>query len=433
MAPADRFMVPDELPSSALASGSPDASPWRTQGRAQSDFDPLTELRPDDPARTYARLRETTPVHRSAKFGAWVLTRHADALAVLTDASYLADDPIARFDLLERRGGPPLTNLRTLLANVAFFTNPPRHIQLRKFMSRLLQTSEVVAIGGAVKRRASDLIDAGRGSGRVDLAGLGRDLAVFTISSLVGLPFEDCLELVVTGRDVAWIFDLTPTSLRQLRRAEHSAGALLDYFEAQIDRARKRQLADRFSRLVARGEAELGLSTRELAGLITFIFNGGQESTAAGISAAAVMLLQRGELRARLAVDPTEIPGAAREFLRLACPFQYVARIASRDSEIGGKAIRQGDRIMVVLAAANRDSAVFTNPDCVDPYRPGAESLAFGYGPYRCLGAVFAHMETEAALAALLAHPGLRLAPEAVEWETGTRMPTMTRAWAEFG
>ena len=105
--------------------------------RASLSPDPLAQLAPDNLVSTYARLREAAPVHWSRYFGGWVLTRHADALSVLSDPAFLADDPIARFDLLERRGGPSLPNLRTVLSNVAFFTNPPRHVTLRKFMSRL--------------------------------------------------------------------------------------------------------------------------------------------------------------------------------------------------------------------------------------------------------------------------------------------------------
>lgn len=395
--------------------------------------DPLTELTAGNLAEIYARLRREAPVHWSARLGGWVLTRYADAVAVLADPSYLADDPVSRFALLESRGGPSLGNLRVLLSNVSFFTDPPLHIKLRKFMGRLLQASEVAPIRGTLEQRATDILARGRDAGRLDLAfEYGRDLAVFTISSVLGLPVDDCFEQAARARDVAWVFDLTPRSLKDLRRAEQRGGELLDYFEEQIVRAREAEQSGRFARLVARSDADLGLSDRELAGLVTFVFSGGQESTAAGIPAAVVMLLKNDELRARLTADPTQVPAAAREFLRLAAPFQYVARIASRDGVIGGTDIRRGDRVTIVLGAACRDPADFPGPDTIDIDRAGSESLAFGYGAYRCLGAALAQTETEVALAAILDHPDLRLAPEGIEWETRTRMPAMARAWAEF-
>lgn len=401
--------------------------------RASLSPDPLAQLAPDNLVSTYALLREAAPVHWSRHFGGWVLTRHADALSVLSDPAFLADDPIARFDLLERRGGPSLPNLRTVLSNVAFFTNPPRHIQLRKFMSRLFQGPEVAGIRAGLERRAAGLLLAARQVGRLDLAaGFGRDLAIFTIQTLLGLPSEDCLAQAATAREVAWIFDLTPRSLRELRQAEARAGKLLDYFELEIGRNRARPDESRFSQLVERSDSDLGLSDRDLAGLLTFIFSGGQESTATGIPASAVMLLERSDVRARLIAEPGKVAGAVREFLRLASPFQYVARIAARDCQFSGETIRAGERVTIILGAANRDPAAFPDPDAIDIDREGPDSLAFGHGAYRCLGAALAQMESEVAVAALLAHPDLRLVPGSVVWETRTRVPAMARAWADF-
>jgi cytochrome P450 len=401
--------------------------------RASLSPDPLAELAPGNLVQVYARLREAAPVHWSASFGGWVLTRYADAAAVLTDPTYLADDPVARFDRLERRGGPALGDFRTLLSNTASFTNPPRHVTLRKFMSRLFQGSEVGALRGILERRMADILNDARRGGGVDVAvEFGRDLAIFTVSVFLGLPLEDCHAAAATARNVAGIFDLTPQSIKDLRTANARAGELLDYFEAEIGRGRARGEGDRFSRLVSRADRELEMGDRELAGLLIFIFIAGQETTAAGIPAAIVMLLQRPDLRESLVADRAKIPAAAREFLRLVAPFQYVVRIASRDGEIGGELVMAGERVTIVLAAANRDPEAFPGPDAIEVNRLGLDSLAFGHGAYRCLGAGLAQMETEVALAAVLAHPDLGLAPGAVEWETRTRVPAMTRAWADF-
>ncbi len=404
-----------------------------TVPRASLSPDPLIALTPQNLTQTYARLRTAAPVHWSATFGGWVLTRHADAAAVLADPDYLADDPVARFDELERRGGPALGHFRILLSNTASFTNPPRHVILRKFMSRLFQGPEVAALRGVLEARVADILSNARRAGGFDLAvEFGRDLAIFTVSAFLGLPLKDCHAAAATARDVAWIFDLTPRSIKDFRTANTRAGELLDYFEAEIKRGRARREGDRFSRLVSRADRELEMGDRELAGLLIFIFIAGQETTAAGIPAAIVMLLRRRDMRESLVADPARIPAAAREFLRLVAPFQYVVRIASRDGEIGGERVKAGERVTVVLAAANRDPEAFPGPDAIDIDRKGADSLTFGYGAYRCLGAALAQMETEVALAAILAHPDLRLAPDAIEWETRTRVPSMTRAWAEF-
>jgi len=407
------------------------ALPTRT--RAGLTPDPLASLAPDNLVETYARLREEAPVHWSPTFGGWVLTRHADALAILGDPTFLADDPIARIERIEQRGGLHLPNLKAVLSTVAFYTNPPRHPQLRRFISRLFQGLEFSGLRARLERRADRLLLAAREAGGLDLAaGYGSDLALFAIHTLLGLPSEDCVALARIAREIAWIFDASPRSLRELAHAEAQVGKLLDYFEPEIVRRRGRNQTDGFSLLVRLGDRELGSSDRELAGFCTFFFIGGQETTATGIATSALMLLERDLLRARLIAEPEKLAGATREFLRLAAPFQYVVRIAGRDRAIGGETVRSGERVNIILGAANRDPAAFPNPDAIDLDRAAPESLAFGNGAYRCLGAGLAHVETEVALAGLLANPDLRLAPQTVAWQRQTRVPALARAWVEF-
>ena len=404
-----------------------------TGKRAGLSPDPLADLTPETLVTTYARLREAAPVHWSRYFGGWVLTRHADAVTVLGDPTFLADDPIARFDRLEKRGGVSLPNLRTLLTDVPFYTNPPRHLLLRRFLSRLFQLLELTEVRGRLAERADALMSAARQAGGINLvAGFGNDLALFVMSTALSLPFEDCVAVAGNFHEVARNFELEPKPLRELRRTEAGVGVVLDYFERLVVERRGGPEEDGFSLLVRLGDRELGMNDRELAGFCTFVFMGGQETTGTGIPHAAVMLLERGDVRARLAAKPGKIAGAARELLRLAAPFQYVARIASRDGEIGGQAIAAGERVNIILGAANRDPAAFLDPDAIDIDRQGPDSLAFGHGAYRCLGMAVAHMETEVALAALLANPDLRLVPGSVVWDTRTRVPALTRAWAEF-
>ena len=110
-----------------------------------------------------------------------------------------------------------------------------------------------------------------------------------------------------------------------------------------------------------------------LAGYCTF-FIGGEETTASGIAASTYMLLQRSALRERMRTQHDKLPGATREFLRLAAPFRYVTRIASRDSVLCEQTVASGSRVILMLGAANRDPSAFTNPDEIDPDRAGPDS-----------------------------------------------------------
>lgn len=369
----------------------------------------------------------------SRQFSGWVVSGHADALSVLRDPTFRADEPIRRLEQITLRGGPSLNNLATVLANVTFYTNSPRHEVLRKFTSNILRTFDVAGLRARLDQRASELVSAARRGGTLDLVeGYAADLALFAIHVLLGLPFEDCLGLARTMREVAWIFDVTPHSLREFRQAEMRVGELLDYFERMIALDRAQPGGSGFSLIVQLAGRELALSDRELAGYCTFFFIGGEETTASGIAASTYMLLQRTALRERLRAQQDKLPGATRELLRLAAPFRYVTRIATRDSVLGERTVTSGSRVILMLGAANRDPAAFTNPDEVDPDRVGPDSLAFGHGAYRCLGAGLAQVETEIALAHLLQAPELQLVPGSARWEQRMRVPALARALARF-
>lgn len=394
--------------------------------------DPLIHLAAGTLPKTYAALRRSGPLQWSEAFGGWVVTGYAELLALLGEAGYLADNPVARFDKLERRGGPALPNFRVLLSNSAFFVDPPHHDQLRAFMSQLFQGPGITKLRGPVETRVASIIKKARDEGGLDLAvAFGRDLAIFTASLFLGLRLEDCQAAAATAREVAWVFDLTPRSISRLETAERRVGELLDRFEVWVGEARAGGATPRFAGIVRLADRELKLGERDLAGLLVFLFIAAQESTAAGLPAAIVMLLEQPDLLRRLRSDPEAVPAAARELLRLVAPFQYVARIAARDATVGGQTIRAGDRVTVFLAAANRDPAAFSVPEEIDIERKAGPSLTFGFGAYRCLGAAVAQMEMEVALHALLQGPSLRVRTEEVDWDRRTRVPSMNRAWAD--
>jgi cytochrome P450 len=179
-------------------------------------------------------------------------------------------------------------------------------------------------------------------------------------------------------------------------------------------------------------QRELGVDDLQLAGYCAFFFVAGEETTATAIARTSIMLAGWPDLRARLAAELDLVPHAAREFLRLTSPFQYVTRIAACDMEIGEQQVRAGQSVNIVLAAANRDPTVFPDPDVFKLDRAGPEAVPFGYGAYRCLGAGMATLETEAAISALVRFPDLRLAEAPPLSEPRLRVPALASAKARF-
>jgi pentalenolactone synthase len=139
----------------------------------------------------------------------------------------------------------------------------------------------------------------------------------------------------------------------------------------------------------------------------------GHETTVTRIDVGAVLLLTHPEHYRALAADPTRVAGTVEEVLRLAAPGGSggLPRYAHADIAVGEITIRAGDAVVVSPAAANRDPAVFPDPETFDPDRPGGGHLAFGYGPRYCIGAALARVELQAVFAALPARfPDLELA-----------------------
>ncbi len=147
----------------------------------------------------------------------------------------------------------------------------------------------------------------------------------------------------------------------------------------------------------------------------------GNETTTKLIGNGVLALLRNpGELE-RLRADPALMPGAVEEFLRFDGPVQLTSRMAREDRDLFGRVARKGEQVVLLLAAANRDPAVFADPDRLDVGRRDVRHLAFGQGIHFCLGAQLARLEASLALEALVARlPGMRLGDANVSWSTNT-------------
>ncbi len=292
---------------------------------------------------------------------------------------------------------------------------------------RRLNVSELM------ERRADLLLDLGERNGSIDLAGgYGKALALFVIGSFLGAPEDDLPELGRLAVDLTAVVERTLLSVSTLVKLDKRAAALMDYFARLISLRRQNPTDDGTSLIVRLADEQLGCSNEELAGYCTFLFMAAEETTAASISGAALILLQRPALRAQLASDPSRVPQAVRELLRLVSPAQYVSRQLRADIRIADQLIRAGEPIMLMLGAANRDPAAFVNPDEPELDRSGSESLVFAAGPYRCIGAQLATFEVEVAITKLLERPRIQLSPESPIWSDRTNIASLKHLQAHF-
>jgi cytochrome P450 len=373
---------------------------------------PLPRRCPFDPPAEYTELRDDHPVLRVRLpdgTPAWLVTRAADARAVLADPAMSAD--------VTRPGFPaafPAVRVLASLPTRPFFvrTDPPEHDEQRRLVIPEFTVRRVRAMRPGIQRVVDERIDALLAGARP--ADLVRELALpvpsLVICRLLGVPYEDH-EFFEERARVPLAAGSGPA---EIEGAFHDLRAYLDDLVA---RKEADPADDLISGLVGR-HLPAGRMTREdVVSTSMLLLLAGHGTTAQMISLSTVALLEDPDQLAALRADPGLLPGAVEELLRyLSIADRIPARVATRDTEVGGVRVRAGEGVLVSLALADRDPAVFTDPDTLDVGRGDRHHLAFGYGVHQCLGQNLARLELEVVLGTLFERvPGLRLAVPADE------------------
>ncbi|CAO3383203.1 cytochrome P450 [Azospirillum argentinense] len=367
-----------------------------------------------DPYGQYRALRENDPVHRSF-MGTWVLTRYRDVTRVLKDATFSSEP--RRWDGFRRRYRERGA-VAWLLERSVLNTDPPHHTRLKKAMASAFDVSERPGLAEILGRLAAEQIERiAAARGIVDaVADFALPVPVRAVSHLYRLSQGEQDLVKRWSVDVSGLIEPLPTGLA-LDDAERSIAAFREWLERRMEGGGDDSLPCRVARLLERGEME-----REdaLANLI-LMFPAGHETTVNLIGNGLLSLLRHPGQLARLRADPALMDSAIEEILRFEPPQQLAWRTALEDCEIGGKTIRRGEQVMMLLGAANRDPEVFDDPERFDIGRKPNPHLSFGSSRHTCLGAWFARLQGRIALSAFLsAFPAIRLAGQP-EW-----YPTMS-------
>ena len=362
------------------------------------------------PHRAYAGLRRLDPVHRSP-LGFALVTGHAEASAVLRDPSFGVDEnaqdthhlhigPVSR--LLGRSDQSQKGAFLTLAPDLMLFRDPPDHTRLRRLVSRAFTPRRTAVLGEFIEELAAELLAPLAGRRRFDVMdAFAYPLPARVICELVGLPPTDHELIAAHGRDLAVGLDPLP-SADDLARADRAVVALREHLQEPIRARREQPRDDLLSDLVAVAEDGDRLTGDELVAMVVLILIAGHETTANLIGNALVALDDEPAARTALADDPTVVETGIEELLRLDPPVQITQRFPNHDTELGGHVLPAGSFVILGLGAANRDPAVFADPDRLDLTRSPNPHLAFGAGAHHCVGAALARMEARIALPALL-------------------------------
>jgi cytochrome P450 len=381
--------------------------------RSAADLEGLDPFLPEhrrDPYPLYRKLRELDPVHRSPA-GPLILTRHADATAVLRDPRFSSNPS-------HLGGERPQVGPRRVDTKVLLFLDPPDHTRLRSLVAKAFTPAVVRRLRPRVEQLVAELLDAAAERGGLELiAELAYPLPVAVICELLGVPAEDRALFGTWSSDASRLLDRDiDLDEAAVQRGGAAIAGFTEYFGGLIQRRRAEPRDDLLSGLIAAEEDGQRLSWEELFATIILLYLAGHETTVNLIGNGALALLRHPDQLERLRADPSLAPSAVEELLRYDSPVHLTARIATTDLTVAGVPVPRGDQVIALVAAANHDPAVFSDPDDLDVGRRDNRHLSFSAGMHYCLGAALARLEGEVAFPALLRRfPHLDLADPAPE------------------
>ncbi len=363
----------------------------------------------------YRELREADPVHWDPFLHAWIVTRYADIVTVLTRFS--ADRTLTP-EQLDGMGLGVLKPIMEVVARQMLFRDPPAHTRLRNLCAAAFTPARVAVLRGHIQDIADGLIDRFIGNGSADIVDdFAAPMPAIVTAEMLGVPVSDYEKLKQWSIDFAEILGNFQHPPDRVARVVASVRDMTEYFLAAIRQQETNPTEGLVNSMVRAQVDGVRLTEEEMVANLVLTMIGGQETSTNLISSALLTLLRHPEQMQMLLDDPSLVPLASEELLRYESPIQHTARVAREDFLLGGKMIRRGQSVVAVLAAGNRDPERFPNPDVLDVKRGDKGHLAFGWAAHFCFGAPLARIEVPIALGALLRRlKNLELATEDLVW-----------------
>jgi pimeloyl-[acyl-carrier protein] synthase len=368
-----------------------------------------------DPYPLYRALREREQVQWDPYLHSWVVTGYAEVLTVLHKFSADRTPTPAH---LAAMGLPQLEPIAAVMVKQMLFLDGATHARLRSLCSTAFTSRRVEGLKDQIRDIADGLIDKMAASGRMDvIRDFAAPLPAIVTAALMGLPIADHEQLKSWSADFAEMLGNFQHNPERINRVLRSLKEMIAYFRSAI---REQQRFPRPGLIQALLSAELDgarLDEEEVIANIIVTMVGGQETTTNLIGNGLLTLLRNPDCLAQLRDDPGIIEPAVEELLRYESPSQHTGRIVPEDCVLGGKALKKGQAVMAVMAAANRDPLRFPDPDRLDLRRQDNRHLAFGWAAHFCFGAPLARIEGQIAFNTLLCRlKDVALAPGTLEW-----------------
>jgi hypothetical protein len=388
------------------------SSPWTATAREDdgwrgaNPFDPAVRA---DPYPSLRRLREEDPVNLTP-VGIWRLTRYADVNRLLHEVPCgvrTTDGELPGVD--ESLTGQRLFMLQQDL---------PVHPRLRRLVSGAFTPRAIAGLRAKIVEVVDACLDRVAAAGEMDvIADLALPVPSTVICEMMGVPVADRERFTVWTAQATFGLAAPIMPPEVMEQARAAGTALGEYFQGLVAARRAHRTDDILSNLIRAEEAGDRLSGEELLSQAIGLLIAGFETTIGLIGNGLRALIRHPAELARLRAHPELVASAVEECLRFDGPIMLTVRILHADAEFAGHTLPRNAMVWAMLAAANRDPAVFADPDRFDVARSPNEHLAFGGGPHYCLGAHLARLEGQLAIGRLVERfDDLALTSETVEW-----------------
>jgi cytochrome P450 len=376
----------------------------------------------DDPYPLYRRLRESAPVYEFE--GTFLVTSHAEAKEVYRDA--------ARFQTKRTRGRFPDSDRllspeeHRLFDDIVAFEqlylssmNGEQHRRVKRAAQRSLTPRRLQELRDLAQQLTDDLLDRLAEEEVCDLIELCYTVPLLVIGDMLGARREDAPLLKELGDAISGHKHFSPVPPAAVRRAHEGIRQFREYALDLIARTRTDPERTALAAALLDANEDDRLTEDELVATMILILFAGHETTTNLIGNGTVALMRFRDQWELLCSEPALVTNAVEELLRYDAPTQAMGRVAVVDTELGGVAIPSGTGIRMMNAAANRDPAVFADPDRLELRRQRIDHLTFGQGIHFCLGGPLARIEGQVVFSILSARfPDMELAvaPDELEW-----------------
>ena len=382
------------------------------------DYKPNDPAMLADPFPLYARLRDEDPAHWSPRLKAWVLTRYEDVKRVCLDSTMSSDRLRPFFATLPPPEATKIAELARYLTLWMVFRDPPEHTRLRRLAARVFHVRSINALRPNIESLTAWLLDRLSQRKEFDFIGdFAMPLPALVIIDMLGAPREELARLKRLSDEMALFIGSARDAPEKYERAGAATREMADLFRELITARRAAPQRDLLSELVALDDGGDRLSDDELVATCILLLFAGHETTTHHLANGLRALLRFPAELDKLRGNPALAPAAVEELLRYDGPIGAQVRIVQQAQTLHGKALKPGERVFLLMNAANRDPRAYADPERLDLARNGVPHLTFGFGAHICLGFPLARLEGQVALPAVLARwRRLELASEAIEW-----------------